>query len=60
MSIAIRDADIARDKAALQRFIAGSNAYEAQWESDRRLDAALPEEFLPELVARASEKQGRI
>lgn len=58
--VTIRDADIARDKLALQRFILGSNTYEAQFESDRRLDAAVGEEFLPELVERAAAKQGRI
>ena len=56
----VRDADVARDKLALQRFILGSNTYEAQFESDRRLDAAVGEEFLPELVERATTKQGRI
>jgi ribosomal protein S18 acetylase RimI-like enzyme len=60
MSARIRDADIARDKPALQRFIAGSNAFESQFESDRRLDDALPAEFLPELVGRAATKQGRV
>jgi ribosomal protein S18 acetylase RimI-like enzyme len=60
MTIRIRDVDLDRDRPALLRFIAGSNAYEFQFESDRRLDAALPEEFLPELTARANEKQGRV
>ncbi len=56
----IRDLDLARDKPALLRFIQGSNAYEAQFESDRRLDEACPEEFLSELLERAHAKQGRV
>ncbi len=60
MTVHIRDLDLARDKPALQRFILGSNTYEAQFESNRRLDAAVGEEFLPELVERATAKQGRI
>lgn len=56
----IRDLDLARDKAALERFILGSNAYEAQFESDRRLDKACPEEFLPVLLDRAKARQGHI
>ena len=60
MSLRIRDLDLARDRPALLRFIFGSNAYEAQFESDRRLDDACPEEFLPDLLARAEAKQGRV
>jgi len=60
MSVLVRDVDLARDKPALLRFIAGSNVYEAQFESDRRLDDACPEEFLPELLERARMKQGRV
>ena len=60
MSVLVRDVDLARDKPALLRFIAGSNVYEAQFESDRRLDDACPEEFLPELLERARTKQGRV
>lgn len=59
-SIEIRDADLARDRAAFERFILASNTYEAQFESDRRLDAKVGEEFLPELLARAKAKQGRV
>lgn len=59
-NVVIRDVDLARDRATLERFILGSNTYEAQFESDRRLDAAVGEEFLPELVERAARKQGRI
>jgi hypothetical protein len=39
MSVVVRDADVARDAPVLQRFILGSNTYEAQFTSDRRLDA---------------------
>jgi ribosomal protein S18 acetylase RimI-like enzyme len=60
MSVRIRDADLSRDKPALLRFIFGSNVYEAQFESDRRLDEACAEEFLPELLERAQSKQGRV
>ncbi len=60
MSVAVRDADLARDRLTLQRFILGSNTYEAPFESDRRLDHSVGEEFLPELVERAETKQGRI
>jgi ribosomal protein S18 acetylase RimI-like enzyme len=60
MSVLVRDADLARDKLTLQRFILGSNTYEAQFEADRRLDPGVGEEFLPELVERAQTKQGRI
>lgn len=59
-AVVIRDADFTRDCAALERFILGSNTYEAQFESDRRLDAAVGQEFLPELVERAATRQGRI
>jgi ribosomal protein S18 acetylase RimI-like enzyme len=58
--IIIRDADLARDRAALERFILGSNTYEAQFESDRRLDAKAGADFLPELIERAAAKQGRV
>jgi ribosomal protein S18 acetylase RimI-like enzyme len=60
MSVRVRDADLSRDKPALARFIAGSNKFESQWESDRRLDGAFPDEFLAELVERAKAKQGRL
>lgn len=60
MTVQIRDLDLARDKPALLRFILGSNAYEAQFESDRRLDKACPEEFLPVLLDRAKTRQGHV
>jgi ribosomal protein S18 acetylase RimI-like enzyme len=56
----VRDADLTRDRATLERFILGSNTYEAQWEGDRRLDAAVGPDYLPELIERAATKQGRI
>jgi len=58
--ITIRDADLARDRATLERFILGSNTYEAQWESDRRLDANVGADYLPDLIDRAATKQGRM
>ncbi len=60
MAVHVRALDLARDKPALLRFILGSNAYEAQYESDRRLDKACPEEFLPVLLERAKARRGHI
>jgi ribosomal protein S18 acetylase RimI-like enzyme len=60
MSLAIRDADLSHDRATLERFILGSNTYEAQWESDRRLDAAVGADYLPVLIERVTQQQGRI
>jgi ribosomal protein S18 acetylase RimI-like enzyme len=60
MSVTIRDADLARDKVALTRFLMGSNQFESQWEKDRRLDAAFPEEYLSQLAERAKSRQGRL
>ena len=60
MSARIRDADLSRDTAVLQRFIVGSNTYEAQFESNRRLDASAGADYLPQLVDSATKKQGRI
>jgi ribosomal protein S18 acetylase RimI-like enzyme len=60
MNMHIRDAELSRDIAVLQRFIVGSNAYEAQFESDRRLDAAAGADYLPQLVDSATRQQGRI
>jgi ribosomal protein S18 acetylase RimI-like enzyme len=60
MSPHIRDADLSRDTAVLQRFIVGSNIYEAQFETDRRLDAGAGADYLPQLVDSATNKQGRI
>jgi ribosomal protein S18 acetylase RimI-like enzyme len=56
----IRDADLARDRPKLERFIVGSNTYEAQFESDRRLDAKSGADYLPQLVDSATKKRGRI
>lgn len=60
MSVAIRDADLARDRAKLESFILGSNTYEAQFESDRRLDAKVGADYLPDIVDRVTKKRGRI
>lgn len=60
MSVVIRDAKPRTDKPALLRFIFELNKFEAQFEHDRRLDKAFPEEFLAELTKRAKEKHGRI
>ncbi|NOT40442.1 MAG: GNAT family N-acetyltransferase [Alphaproteobacteria bacterium] len=60
MSAHIRDADLGRDRPSLERFIVGSNTYEAQFESDRRLDAGAGADYLPLLVDSATNKRGRI
>jgi ribosomal protein S18 acetylase RimI-like enzyme len=60
MTLSIRDADLVHDKPALVRFLMGSNQFESQWEKDRRLDAAFPEQYLEQLVARAKSRQGRL
>jgi ribosomal protein S18 acetylase RimI-like enzyme len=60
MSVRIRDAELSRDTPVLQSFIVGSNAYEAQFESDRRLDAKAGADYLPQLVDSATKQQGRI
>jgi ribosomal protein S18 acetylase RimI-like enzyme len=60
MSVLIRDADLSRDRPSLERFILGSNTYEAQFESDRRLDAAVGADYLPYIVERLANKRGRI
>jgi ribosomal protein S18 acetylase RimI-like enzyme len=56
----IRDADLARDRQTLLRFIAALNRFEHQFDANRRLDDAFPEEFLTELAERAKTKRGRI
>jgi ribosomal protein S18 acetylase RimI-like enzyme len=60
MTLRIRDADLSRDTAVLRRFIVSSNIYEAQFESDRRLDAKAGADYLPQLVGSATNKRGRI
>ncbi len=60
MTPQIRDADLSRDTAVLQRFIVSSNIYEARFESDRRLDAGAGPEYLLQLVDSATKKRGRI
>jgi ribosomal protein S18 acetylase RimI-like enzyme len=60
MSVVIRNADLARDRAKLEGFILGSNNYEAAFESDRRLDAEVGADFLPILIERVASRQGRI
>lgn len=60
MSVAIRDADLARDKPDLLRFVAALNRFEHQFDENRRLDDAFPEEFLTEQQLRAKTKQGRM
>ena len=56
----IRDFDPTRDKAAALAFIMGSQIYEHRFEPDRRLDAAVADEFLPEILKRVAANRGRI
>jgi ribosomal protein S18 acetylase RimI-like enzyme len=60
MKVNVRDADLTRDRETLQRFILGSNTYEAQWESDRRLDPEVGADHLADLNRRAATKRGRM
>jgi ribosomal protein S18 acetylase RimI-like enzyme len=60
MSVRIRDADLARDRAAFERFILGSNTYEGRFEPNRRLDPKAGADYLPDLLKRVADKQGRI
>lgn len=60
MSVRVREADLARDRAKLESFVLGSNTYEAQFESDRRLDAKVGSDYLPDIVDRVTKKRGRI
>lgn len=59
MTVLIRDVELSRDTQALHRFILGSNTYEAQFESDRRLDAGVGAAYLPDLLERIAKQQGR-
>ena len=60
MSVRIRDADLARDRPAFERFIWGTNTFEGRFEPNRRLDAQVGADFLPDLLRRVEKKQGRI
>lgn len=50
---------LASDEADLLRFLMGSNQYEFQFESDRRLDENYPAEFLKERIGLGKARQGR-
>lgn len=58
--MSIRDFDPARDTPAALAFIMGLQLYEHQFEPDRRLDPAVAEEFLPEILKRVAANHGRI
>lgn len=60
MDVLIRDFDPARDAEAACGFIARSQAYEYDFEPDRRLDAAVGGEYLAVLTRRVAEQEGRI
>jgi GNAT superfamily N-acetyltransferase len=56
----IRDFDPARDTQSALTFIMGSQIYEHQFEPNRRLDPAVAEEYLTEILKRVAENRGRI
>ncbi|MGN6515587.1 MAG: GNAT family N-acetyltransferase [Rhizomicrobium sp.] len=58
--IVIRDADAARDKAAMLSFIMGSQHYEHAIEPNRRLDPPVTEEHFARLAKQLEEQEGRI
>ena len=60
MSVVIRDANLDRDRPAFERFIHGTNTFEAQFEPDRRLDPEVGADYLAELLKRIEKKHGRI
>ncbi|MBP6014251.1 MAG: GNAT family N-acetyltransferase [Alphaproteobacteria bacterium] len=60
MSVVIRDADLARDKPSIQRFMAGLNLFESAFEPNRDLAPGVPERWLKDLLARVRAKQGRM
>jgi GNAT superfamily N-acetyltransferase len=56
----IRDFDPARDTQAALAFIMGLQLYEHGFEADRRLDPAVAEEYLPEILKHVAASRGRI
>jgi GNAT superfamily N-acetyltransferase len=57
-SITLRPARLPDDRAAILGFINGSQAYEAAFEPNRRLDATVAEEHLESLLKQIEEHQG--
>jgi ribosomal protein S18 acetylase RimI-like enzyme len=60
MSVRIRDADLARDRSAFERFIWATNVYEGRAEPNRRLDPQVGADFLPDLLKTIEIRQGKI
>lgn len=56
----IREADLARDRAALHSFIMGSQHFEYAIEPNRRLDAPVAGEHLERLLAHLKDHTGRM
>jgi len=56
----IREARLAEDKPAILQFIIGLQHFEKAIEPNRRIDAAVAEEFYGVLIARAHERHGCI
>jgi GNAT superfamily N-acetyltransferase len=60
MPFVIRDAELPRDRAAMLEFILGLQHFEHGFEPNRRLDAAVAEDYLAPLLRTLAEKGGRI
>jgi ribosomal protein S18 acetylase RimI-like enzyme len=56
----IRLADQEKDRSSLLRFIDGSQAYEAAFEPNRRLDGQVAEEHLARLLRDVEDNRGRM
>jgi len=59
-SFVLREAHLPGDEAAMVRFIDGSQAFEHAIEPDRRIDARAGADYLPHLLERVKNDDGRI
>jgi GNAT superfamily N-acetyltransferase len=59
-TFSIRDAELARDKAAFLDFIMGSQRYEHAFEPNRRLDPPVADEHLAKMTALLAHCAGKI
>lgn len=59
-AFSIRDARLPDDEAAMVRFIDALQRFEHAFEYDRRIDPNAGAEYLPVLLKRARENDGRI
>ncbi len=57
---AIRDLRLPEDRPACLSFIYGLQKYEHAIEPDRRIDAAVAEDYFADLMKRVAEEQGRV